>query len=399
MGLSIGRLRENRNPTLEWLGEQCGRLGIDFACVCRRAYERGAIDTFVADAEAIEERFGRPHTLSGIRKRIRERATVDEELDVEVERLDSLRYDNPRRAAKLAKKALQGAVGPVAVAQFLGVLGSAHRTLYRLDWSMVELGLAITLTKVAGRRDIVAKLAQRAACVMRDRGKLPEAEAIVREALAIFAERGDYEGMACSLVDLGVTMNKLGRPTEALRQCKLALALEPVSQRHRYGAHHAASVAFIALGQHRAAAAEADSASAIAPPGRLTAGFTMWLRGRIAWKRGALDEAAELYTDAYRRITEPAADRLLIGAERVRVNLELGDAAAAVDEARALLTLHGMLEKDKLDQGKVLGMAALELGLAAHRAELSTELVESILGKIAVGRAARLARLRQRLRP
>jgi hypothetical protein len=89
----------------------------------------------------------------------------------------------------------------------------------------------------------------------------------------------------------------------------------------------------------------------------------------------------------------------LIGTERVRVILQQGDARAAAEKARALLSLHDALEKDTLDQGQVLSTAALELSLAARRAELTAEGVDEALRKIADGLAARFARLRERLRP
>lgn len=399
LGTPAREISDHTNVTTGWLDEQCVRLGLNLDGVCRRAFDSGPIAVFLTEAERVQKSHGRPYTLCNINKRVVAQASDEDAIQTEVERLDELRYDDPVKAASEARHALERASGPVAVAELLGVLASAHRTLFRIDWAMVELGEAIALADAAERRDVVARLAQRAASLMMYRGKLNHANEISGEAIGIFVLLGDEERVAHCLIDLCAGLLKQGRSAEALRMGCAALALEPTSTRHRWGAYHNSAMAHLAQGDMAAAAATAERATKIAPRGRLATGSARWLQAHISWKRGRLLEAASLYPSAFEALTKPAVDRLLIGAEWTRVTLELGDAWGAARQAEELLTLHAVLERDSLDERRILSTAALELALAGRRAALSAELVDDALAKIALGRENRTARLRERLHP
>lgn len=396
MELPKGRLSQLKNPGVEKLVEECASRGLDFGRICRRAYASGGITDFVAEAEALAIR---PPSFTRIGERIHAPLSGEEaSRGALVDRLDALRYHHPKGAAKLAQTALGKACGPIEVAHLLGVLGSSHRSMFRLDWSMAELGRAITLAEIVGDQRAVAQLAQRAACVMRDRGKLDESERIVREAQALYCREADDRGAGHCLVDLGVTMNQMGRYKEALWYLRIALVRGPISTRHRYFAHHNAALALMELGDLDAAQLELDTASMMAPPGRIIRGLADWVRARLARKRGLHRRACRLYGSAYQAIVEPAADRLLIGAEWIRVLLEMGDSRSASDKAREILALNDALENDPLDDG-TLSMAAIELSFKGRRLELSTLVVDEILERIEAGRRQRTVRLDERLRP
>lgn len=399
LGTPAAEISDHANPTREWLDTQCARLGLSLAGVCRRAFDRGPIARFLTDAEKVKKRCGRPYSLKGIGKRVLAHATDEAAIRPEVDRLDDLRYEDPEKAAAEARAALERAGGPIAVAELLGVLASAHRTLFRLDWAMVELGEAIMQADVVERRDVVAILARRAVALLCDRGALEHAEAIAREALSIAEMYGDEAEAARCLIELGVTLSTSGRYQEALRRLDSASALWLKEPRYIYAIHHGRSLCWLALDDLDAAEAEAERGNEVVPPQRFPRGHSSWLRARISWKRGRLQKAASLYEATYEAISEPAADRLLIGAEWVRVALEMGDDRGAAEQAERLLRLHGALDRDSLDEQKILSTAVLDLALAGRRVDLSIGLVERVLAQIAHGLKERSARLRERLRP
>lgn len=398
LGVQARAIGDYDSVTTQWAAEACARWGLSLGGVCRRAFDEGPIWRFVAAAGRVRRSHGTPYSLWGLKERVRAAKSDEDAIRAEVARLDELRYEDAEKAARQARDLLREAGGPVAVAQVVGVLASAHRMKLRLDWATVELGEAIGLADVAERRDVVAGLAQRAGTLLMYAGKLEEAGGVLREAMSIYAQLGDGERIAHCWVDLGARDMKDGQPAAALRKLRTALAFEPASTRHRYGAHQNSALAHVALGNLEAAAAAAQRAAEIVPPGRVAHGCTRWVQARISWRRGRLEEAVAHYEATYEALPE-AVDRLLVGAERVRVAIELGDARGAAQQAKGLLALHGTLERDSLDERRVLSTAALELAIAGRRAELSADVVDEILGRINRGLEARMARLRERLRP
>lgn len=391
-------ISNHSNPTLSWLDEQCNRAALDIAGVCRRAFDRGPIAAFIRDANAIKVSHGRPYTLRGFARRACAEASDEQTAQKTAERIDDLRFLDTKRAAAEARKALRSMSGP-PLAPILGALASVHWMMCRLDWASVELGEALKLAEVTERHDLVADLARRASCVLRDRGNLDGAEALGREALSLCESQGDEVGATYCMIELSVTLLKQGQHREACRRLEAAAELKMDQQRYRYAALHNLAFGQLSLGDLEAAEPTATKAARCLPDGALTAGYLSWLRAGIAYQKKSFPRAESLYARAYSAIAEPAANRLLIGAEWVRTMLAMGRMREATETAERLLQLHHALETDSLDTRRPLSSAAMRLALAGRRAEISADLVDATLREIVEGHRARRARLRARLHP
>ncbi len=397
-GVRAKEISDHANPTLSWLDEQCSRTGLDLAGVCRRAFDRGPIAAFIRDANAIKSSHGRPYTLRGFARRACADASDELAAKKAVARIDDLRFLDTKRAAAEAKRALRSMTGP-PLASILGALASVHWMMNRLDWATVELGEAMRLAQIAERQDLVADLARRASCVLRDRGDLDGAETLGRETLSLCESQGDEVGTAYGMIELAVTLLKQRHHREACRRLEAAAELRIDHQRYRYAALHNLAFGQLSLGDFEAAEATATKAARCLPDGALTAGYLWWLRAGIAYQKKNFARAESLYSRAYEAIAEPAANRLLIGAEWVRTKLAMGRMREATEIAEKLLRLHNALETDSLDTRRTLSSAVMKLALAGRRAEISADLVDATLREIVEGHRERRAQLRARLHP
>ncbi|MCH9670440.1 MAG: hypothetical protein K0U93_03230 [Gammaproteobacteria bacterium] len=397
-GAQVKNISKHARPSFPWAKEQCARMGLDFAGVCRRALDRGPLAVFLSEAEAIKKTYGRPYTLKGLSGRMLARPSDETAAFEAMQTIDAFRLEDPKKAARYARQALECAAGPVACGYILGALASTHLQMFRLDWAMVELGEAIAHADIAERRDVVAELMRRATCALRDRVKLGEAEAMIREALSLCETQGNEAGAAYCLVELAITLRNRSQPEAAIRRLGAAAALEMKRERYRYAVPHNLALCLIDLGDLEGAEKAASKAAALLPRGRIAGGYLAWLRARIAWQCERFTQAARFCAQAYEATDEPT-DRLLIGAEWVRATLAMGRPAEAARNAEALLVLHRPLERDSLDEKRVLSTAVLELALAGRRTAVTTELVAKTLVKIRKGRKDRYTRLRERMRP
>lgn len=327
------------------------------------------------------------------RSRVR-RGGTDEEID----RIDTARYINPKRALQLAASGMREARGPHATARLLGGWASAQRMLYRLDLASVAVGRALALAELSELDGVVAELAQRASMIMRDRGNLDLSLELAMRAGATYLKIGEWEHLGRALVDGGMACCSMGRHDDAERLCSAALGLVS-SARNRFSAFQQIALARAASHAFKAADEAAQRAEACAPDEAYVTARLAWLRGELAMQQSAWPEADRFLSEALSKLRGAAYDAVLVAAQLLRAKMRAGREREAADLARSLEWFEGALLQDPLDVNRLLHAALLDLVKAGEEARITEDFLKQTVARIESARSARVERLRRRLRP
>ncbi|MEM7586844.1 MAG: hypothetical protein AAF560_25870 [Acidobacteriota bacterium] len=209
-----------------------------------------------------------------------------------LEHLDSLRYDAPDDAAKLASWVIRGVLPKLGeptperlelLCLALGIYGSARRVRgrYPATARAFRVGLDLARRHRLGRTN--AELLQRASYLLRDLARFESALVMLNEAVVLYVELESEVGIGKALVDRGMMLTALGEHYRAIRSLEQASSLlEGSLPRTQYTAFYC--LAYACEQQGDLDAAERHLQVAIRMPG-LEEGF---FRGRLLWLRGTL---------------------------------------------------------------------------------------------------------------
>ncbi len=307
----------------------------------------GPLMRFSKQAAAMNGRFEKRAAVRHARAMIAEAGPVDgtkvySRHDDAIKAIDSLRYADAARAAKFAEQALAKAKQPVLAARLLSAWASALRLLERLDEAMVIHGYAIQLACRLHCRRLTAELAERGVGLLSDRGDYAFGIEFADYALALYAELQVSDGVGRSLVRRGVVLGQMGQLTESI--ASYAAALKHLAQDNApflCAAHQGLGVVQLRVGLLSEADRSLKQALHHAPEAdSYFCGRVAWLRARIAFARGQLDQAEQYFDEALASISERSPiDTVLVSAERVRLLLKMGRIAEARGFARDMTKL------------------------------------------------------------
>lgn len=399
--------RTTANPSCRGLAAVASGLGTDLVEICARVarYSRGPIAEFITDGDRLlssrkREKRRLPKALVEARKRIsRTNFPFDDYGGVDVGALNEQRFDKPRLALRSSYSAIHRVSGPAATADVLGVLASNLRECLQLELATLALCISIPAADLAGSRGVLGRLVHAAGGVSLARGNFELARRLIDEAEAIYCRCRDQHGRATAMLDRAccVLMSD-GKTVEAFSECDAALALLPEDAvRPRSTAHQLRGLGFLYTGRLAEAADSANRAILMAANHSMQRGRIRWLQARVASKQGLDEQAVFWFQEAYRLLTEPAADRLLIVAQLIQSFLHQGKLKQAREAVQSHLSpLFGAFSHDTLAQ-RIFSAAYATLFRASLEADLSTEVVEHAICKIEAGRASYLNELRDEL--
>ena len=295
-----------------------------------------------------------------------------------LETLDGERYENAEEAAAQALWAVER-IELSLLPRLLGVAGSTYRMQYLLGQAYHTLHAGLTLARKGRDALAEANLVQRLAYVVADDGLHGRALRLAEQAAWLYLRHGDRPGMGTALVDQGMYLYYLDRPTEAIRMQEIALEmLDPTNVRNRCTALHGLALYYRRLGDLSAAQAEAARAEGLAqdlPP---------WLRVRLTWlqaeiyeEQGHLDQAEvalQEVAETFRSLD--LGETALATCDLVRIQLLQDRPAAAFETAATLLPL-----LEPLRHERIVSAAIAEL-LRGGREGLTVLLVEQVKGRI-----------------
>lgn len=373
---------------------------VDFLGCCERAarYTRGPIAEFMALGESVKDRRPQkrlPGWLSAARGRMRHEPVDLAEGTIEM--LEAMRFDDPRSALKASAAALKEAAGPVAVGRLLAIHASNLREVDQLAAGLLALGLAIPALDVAGDAWGMGRTLTGAAAVVRAFGRFDLARELIDESERWYILAGSVSGRARCIGFRGSLMLASGGdPRVALRELDGALALLEPSQRRLFATYQQIRASGLVELRNLDGARKAAAAALASIPHHARSA-----RGRIAWHAADIEAAAgdhvaaeALYVRAFDLIAEPLCDRLLVAAQAIRAAVRQGEAARAVEMARATL---GPMFRSLDDTGptrRVLRAAHTDLYQAAIDADLSVATVDKAIRQIEAARTSRLRRIR-----
>ncbi len=301
-----------------------------------------------------------------------------------LEHLDSLRYDNALRAARLAEKvavclipALPGPRGGrlALLCVAFGIFASARRQKGRYADAARALRLALELSRRQRLSAENAALLQRAAYLLKDFGQFERALSYLREALEIYVDLDSRPGIAKTQVDRGMMLCYLGDYQTAVAVLDQALRrLDGLDlTRHLFAAYQYLAYAHEQLGELDAAERRLETATGVAG---LERGFywgkLRWQQGSLALKRGAYRRAEELLRSASEVVAaeENPYQEALVAVDLVESLL----AQERLEEACALASSSARL-LDRLASNRLAKIAVLQLVRAGLDGKLTRQLL------------------------
>lgn len=373
--------------------------GVEASETVRRALEAGPFGRLIEDGQRLREESGVSWRVVHLEGRLR-RHCAEEASDVDLASIDALRQDDSHAAEAAINAAMKSVSGARSGARVLGVWSSVQRSLYRLDWSTIGLGLAVEVADIAGDAELVTELLQRSIYVLKDRGELGWALSMAREVTARSLQAGNLEGVGKGLVDCGVVHSASGDPALAVGCCRAALEILPGDlSTSRFAAWQVLALSHHALGDVSRAATAAEEASKVVPSSLSMLGRLAWVRGRIAWQSQDMARAERYYRVALSHLIPAPYDAALVGAELVRVVWRRGHFVEANALCSALSAVADSVSDHPLEMDNVMSAALFDLVWAGMEARLNEQVIEGSLRALRDARAAATARLRSHLRP
>jgi len=372
IGKRPGWLRDRRRHNAIETGQLLDvldHLGLDPARIIRQAW-----------GSSVDRPPGKPPAVVRLaRDRLAEGAQVGGQVGRSyLEKLDRLRYEDPRRAVELAELAVT-LVEAELLPGLLGVAASAYRIRVELDLAEHAILAGLEIARARGDRLAEGDLLQRLAYIVGDRGDHAGALEIAERATGIYLAAGDPAGVGRTLFTQGMMLQYLDRIQSAIDAQKAALQHLPESeQRHRFSALQNLGFGYLALGDLERAGRYAQKAREI------SGGVGPWLRGKLIWLQASICVELEQLEQAEEYLREVLAtfrpisllDTLLATTDLVRVQLLQGDVADAHEIAKTTLEFLTPLGKNRL------ATAAIADLLRSGCSGLTIALVEEVRSKI-----------------
>lgn len=249
-----------------------------------------------------------------------------------LEGLDELRYNDPKRAARTAERAVR-AVCIEHLPTLLGIWASSCRLSARYNDGFSAMREALRLAREQKDRLVEADLLRRgASLVVSATANYAAALKIVDHAASLYARSGNFDCLGRCLVSQGLFLMYLGRPEEAEKAFKTALALlSDDSRRDRIAAFQLSGLIAQNRGQPQEALRFASKALPLAT--------TQYEIGKIQWLVGSASAELRDWLRAHEAF-EAACQCLLVAAP-------IDAALSACDHVRLLLA-HGRLNDARL---------------------------------------------------
>ncbi len=295
---------------------------------------RPRLDTFWRDEAGYQRRYLRTTRM------FRQPAFVTAYL----ERLDALRYERPKDAAKVAAGVVTILLPRVPAdreqligfaCKAIGIYASGHRQSLGFETAAAAILVGLRLAGRHGLELARAELLQRGAFVLADHGEFNRALALLKEAHTEYSDQNYLTGLGKALVDRGVVHSNKRDYAKSVQLFQRALEYLPARdlslQRWWLSAYNGLAIAYRELG--RLDLAEERILNAIESYGDAEDGIS----ARLHWQLGAI---------LYRRDQEEHGEELLERARTVFLECE-----NSVQSALVSLDLASMLlEQAKLDE-------------------------------------------------
>lgn len=400
-GVSTGYLRAT-NPYGVGMGkaraiaEGCGLNGRDTFVF---GMDDGAASRLVADGRRLSPKpKDLPPPIRGTVHRMRHWWREDR-AGHDLGALDDLRYEDAPAARQAIELAMKQVSGPRTYTRVLGMWGSAQRMLYRLDWSTVAIGLAIESARAASDRELLVEEMQRGIYVLLGRGELDWMVDLAAEGLSLRAQLRERGALGRGLMSFGIALFNAGEAGAARYFLEASLGLLGEDHaRMRFAVHQNLALSYESLEDYGAASEALERAISCVPDEAFSNGKLAWAEGRIKCAQGDLAGSESAYRRALGHSIESPCDAALVGAELVRVVLRRGKLREANRLAKDLTYVVDKLAEHPMDMGQMLSAALYDLSWAGIEAKVSLALVDGVLERLAKGRAAATAHLREHLR-
>ncbi len=302
-----------------------------------------------------------------------------------LERLDALRYDNPKQARlnaeTMAVKLIPRLPGsrPERIAlqlKAIGVYASCQRQKGEFATAARALRSALGISRRHGLKRITGELLQRAAAVVAENLSYSDVMELLDEALVIYVDLDLKLDLGTLMVDRGTALCKLGEYQASIAAIGRALELlegnSPRTIRNRLAAHQELAQVYRALGDlERAEAALAEAVAESTQAGSLYRAALLWDHGVIALDRGCNDLAEESLRGAS-ELFDSLKDRnkALVALDLAKVLILQGKNLEAVATAMT------MAEYLKTFRGNVVQAAITDLIQTALRGNLTLGAIE-----------------------
>ncbi len=282
-----------------------------------------------------------------------------EGLPADVQRLDDLRFHDPRQTLELVADALRfveaGVTPRWTAVPLLAVWGSARRMVFdrpnTLDEAQQALLAAYEIAEPWGAAALLGDLLQRLGYVVADRDHRRWALALTDLALVKHATGSHRRGIARTLVDRGMWLYYLGKPRQAIEAQRAALEQLPEDeQRHRFSAFQNLGLCYRELGEPERARRYASFAE------ETVSGLGDWLRAKLLWLMAFLsldeddDRQAEQFLEEVIGLFRPIhpIESAVATTDLVRIQIQYRRPAAAYQTARNAVYLIGALKKNRI---------------------------------------------------
>ncbi|MCP3962570.1 MAG: hypothetical protein GY719_32420 [bacterium] len=311
--------------------------------------------------------------------------------------LDSLRYDDPTAAAKLATEVATSLIpalpGPRSdrlslQCRALGVFGSARRLKGAFTAAAQAMRLALELSRRHQLREQTARTLQRASYLLKDFGHFERALACLREALEIYVDLDCRSGIGKTMVDRGMMLSWIGDHDTALLVLRQALRYldgdTAELRRNRFAAHQYLAYTHSQQGDLDAAERQLETAAGMED---LEHGFywgkLRWLQGTLAFKRGDFQRSEELFRSAAQVLEaqEPGQAAL--------VSLDLVEALLAQDRLTEACELAQNMARllERFGKNRLAEMAILQLVRAGLEGRVNRRLLQEARAQLEEGHA------------
>lgn len=264
--------------------------------------------------------------------------------------LDEQRYEDPQGVANSAEWAIDQ-IELALLPRFLGIIGSAHRLLLKVDDAEHYLYAAVEACKLHGDDVCLGNLLRRYSYIYLERADYARSLHLAERGTLLLLRAGDLEGVGKGTVEQGIRLYYLARHAEALASLQVALGLLPSGlARYRFAALQVLGLASQSSGRSEQALtflrlAEAESQAL----GSREQNKAKWLKARLLENSGRLDEAAEEFAalaEAFRK--EHLGNMILVNCELVRVSLRRGLRTEAITRTKSMIPVLEQLHSHRV---------------------------------------------------
>ena len=305
-----------------------------------------------------------------------------------LEQLDTLRYDQPKKAAQNARTVAIHLLPETPCdprerlaleLETLGIYGSALRMVGDFATAQQALVLALESARKHELLELAASLLQRSSYLLTDHGQLAESLTLLDEALLICFDLGLDSPLGTVLVDRGVVFHYQGKDRAAVSVLERALRLLGKDSRrvsrNRLAAYQVLGYVHQRAGDlDRSAAVIRQATAEFKEAGGLILAKLYWQHGCLALAQGAYAEAYEWLASAFDLLEQRGAPgRALVSLDMTKALLAQGKTEEAINMAL------GMAQFLTSFRGNQLAAAAISRFVQyAMTGRLSTTLIEEL---------------------